>query len=50
MGTVKAYSPSTVGQRPRMKVSPPCPTRNYTFRSREFEQMETEFFCSPEES
>src|SRR5437763_840113 len=24
--------------------------RNYTFRSREFEQMEIEFFCRPEES
>src|SRR5262249_10474591 len=35
-----------VGKAFRNEINP----RNYTFRSREFEQMEIEFFCRPEES
>jgi glycyl-tRNA synthetase len=35
-----------VGKAFRNEVNP----RNYTFRSREFEQMEIEFFCHPSES
>jgi len=35
-----------VGKSFRNEVTP----RNYTFRSREFEQMEIEFFCNPNES
>jgi glycyl-tRNA synthetase len=35
-----------VGKAFRNEVTP----RNYTFRSREFEQMEIEFFCKPDES
>jgi glycyl-tRNA synthetase len=35
-----------VGKAFRNEVNP----RNYTFRSREFEQMEIEFFCKPEDS
>jgi glycyl-tRNA synthetase len=35
-----------VGKAFRNEINP----RNYTFRSREFEQMEIEFFCHPEES
>ncbi len=35
-----------VGKAFRNEINP----RNYTFRSREFEQMELEFFCHPEES
>lgn len=35
-----------VGKAFRNEITP----RNYTFRSREFEQMEIEFFCSPETS
>ncbi len=35
-----------VGKAFRNEITP----RNYTFRSREFEQMEIEFFCRPEES
>jgi glycyl-tRNA synthetase len=35
-----------VGKAFRNEVTP----RNYTFRSREFEQMEIEFFCHPNES
>jgi glycyl-tRNA synthetase len=35
-----------VGKAFRNEINP----RNYTFRSREFEQMEIEFFCKPEES
>lgn len=35
-----------IGKAFRNEVTP----RNYTFRSREFEQMEIEFFCRPEES
>lgn len=35
-----------VGKSFRNEITP----RNYTFRSREFEQMEIEFFCHPDES
>lgn len=35
-----------VGKSFRNEINP----RNFTFRSREFEQMELEFFCHPEES
>jgi len=35
-----------VGKSFRNEITP----RNFTFRSREFEQMEIEFFCKPEES
>ena len=35
-----------VGKAFRNEINP----RNFTFRSREFEQMEIEFFCHPEES
>jgi glycyl-tRNA synthetase len=35
-----------VGKAFRNEINP----RNYTFRSREFEQMEIEFFCNPAES
>ncbi|MBI3465959.1 MAG: glycine--tRNA ligase [Planctomycetes bacterium] len=35
-----------VGKAFRNEINP----RNYTFRSREFEQMEIEFFCRPEEA
>jgi glycyl-tRNA synthetase len=35
-----------VGKSFRNEIAP----RNFTFRSREFEQMEIEFFCKPEES
>jgi glycyl-tRNA synthetase len=35
-----------VGKAFRNEITP----RNYTFRSREFEQMEIEFFCKPEDS
>jgi len=35
-----------VGKAFRNEITP----RNYTFRSREFEQMEIEFFCRPDES
>ncbi len=35
-----------MGKAFRNEINP----RNYTFRSREFEQMEIEFFCRPEES
>jgi glycyl-tRNA synthetase len=35
-----------VGKAFRNEITP----RNYTFRSREFEQMEIEFFCNPKES
>ncbi len=34
-----------IGKSFRNEINP----RNYTFRSREFEQMEIEFFCTPEE-
>jgi len=35
-----------IGKSFRNEITP----RNYTFRSREFEQMEIEFFCHPDES
>jgi len=35
-----------IGKSFRNEINP----RNYTFRSREFEQMEIEFFCHPEEA
>ena len=35
-----------IGKSFRNEINP----RNYTFRSREFEQMEIEFFCKPEEA
>jgi glycyl-tRNA synthetase len=35
-----------IGKAFRNEINP----RNYTFRSREFEQMEIEFFCQPEQS
>jgi len=35
-----------IGKAFRNEINP----RNYTFRSREFEQMEIEFFCRPEQS
>jgi glycyl-tRNA synthetase len=35
-----------IGKAFRNEINP----RNYTFRSREFEQMEIEFFCHPEQS
>jgi glycyl-tRNA synthetase len=35
-----------IGKAFRNEINP----RNYTFRSREFEQMEIEFFCKPDES
>jgi len=35
-----------IGKSFRNEITP----RNFTFRSREFEQMEIEFFCAPEES
>lgn len=35
-----------IGKSFRNEITP----RNYTFRSREFEQMEIEFFCDPEQS
>jgi len=35
-----------IGKSFRNEITP----RNYTFRSREFEQMEIEFFCQPEDS
>jgi len=35
-----------IGKAFRNEINP----RNYTFRSREFEQMEIEFFCNPQES
>ncbi len=35
-----------IGKSFRNEITP----RNFTFRSREFEQMEIEFFCHPHES
>jgi glycyl-tRNA synthetase len=40
------FGVAQVGKAFRNEVNP----RNYTFRSREFEQMEIEFFCHPDES
>ena len=46
-GRVKTpFGIAQVGKSFRNEINP----RNFTFRSREFEQMEIEFFCSPEES
>src|SRR5581483_10228728 len=41
-----AFGIAQVGKAFRNEINP----RNYTFRSREFEQMEIEFFCRPDES
>jgi glycyl-tRNA synthetase len=40
------FGVAQVGKAFRNEINP----RNYTFRSREFEQMEIEFFCHPSES
>jgi glycyl-tRNA synthetase len=40
------FGVAQVGKAFRNEINP----RNYTFRSREFEQMEIEFFCRPDES
>jgi glycyl-tRNA synthetase len=40
------FGVAQIGKSFRNEVTP----RNYTFRSREFEQMEIEFFCRPDES
>ena len=46
-GRVKIpFGIAQVGKSFRNEINP----RNFTFRSREFEQMEIEFFCHPEES
>jgi glycyl-tRNA synthetase len=46
-GRVKIpFGIAQIGKSFRNEINP----RNYTFRSREFEQMEIEFFCHPEES
>src|SRR5262245_19426489 len=46
-GRVKVpFGIAQVGKAFRNEINP----RNYTFRSREFEQMEIEFFCHPDES
>jgi glycyl-tRNA synthetase len=46
-GRVKTpFGIAQVGKSFRNEITP----RNFTFRSREFEQMELEFFCHPEES
>ncbi len=46
-GRVKVpFGIAQVGKSFRNEINP----RNFTFRSREFEQMEIEFFCHPEES
>jgi len=46
-GRVKVpFGIAQVGKSFRNEITP----RNFTFRSREFEQMEIEFFCRPEES
>jgi glycyl-tRNA synthetase len=46
-GRVKVpFGIAQVGKSFRNEINP----RNFTFRSREFEQMELEFFCHPEES
>ncbi|MFO0960363.1 MAG: glycine--tRNA ligase [Isosphaeraceae bacterium] len=46
-GRVKLpFGIAQVGKSFRNEINP----RNFTFRSREFEQMELEFFCHPEES
>src|SRR5262249_36531061 len=46
-GRVKVpFGIAQVGKSFRNEINP----RNFTFRSREFEQMEIEFFCHPEDS
>jgi glycyl-tRNA synthetase len=40
------FGVAQIGKSFRNEITP----RNYTFRSREFEQMEMEFFCHPDES
>ena len=40
------FGMAQIGKSFRNEITP----RNYTFRTREFEQMEIEFFCSPESS
>lgn len=40
------FGVAQIGKSFRNEITP----RNFTFRSREFEQMELEFFCHPEES
>jgi glycyl-tRNA synthetase len=46
-GRVKVpFGIAQIGKSFRNEINP----RNYTFRSREFEQMEIEYFCHPEES
>jgi glycyl-tRNA synthetase len=46
-GRVKIpFGIAQIGKSFRNEINP----RNYTFRSREFEQMEIEYFCHPEES
>jgi len=46
-GRVKLpFGIAQIGKSFRNEINP----RNYTFRSREFEQMEIEFFCRPEEA
>lgn len=40
------FGVAQVGKSFRNEITP----RNFTFRSREFEQMEIEFFCAPDES
>lgn len=40
------FGVAQIGKSFRNEITP----RNFTFRSREFEQMEIEFFCRPEES
>jgi len=40
------FGMAQIGKSFRNEITP----RNFTFRSREFEQMEIEFFCSPESS
>ena len=46
-GRVKIpFGVAQIGKSFRNEITP----RNYTFRSREFEQMEMEFFCHPDES
>ena len=49
MDTARARLPlgiAQIGKSFRNEITP----RNFTFRSREFEQMECEFFCAPESS
>ncbi len=46
-GRVKLpFGIAQIGKSFRNEINP----RNFTFRSREFEQMEIEFFCRPEEA